>query len=126
MNNREKVIRELESLRDICNAKSNMAFGKGKIAWAGYANAADDALALLKEQEEDIQDLRRENHKILTQFHEWEKKQEAKPPAIMQDIEGIWSTCSMCGHKLRPILAMEMDTYFPKFCSECGQVVKWK
>jgi len=54
------------------------------------------------------------------------KEQDAKPPAIMQDIEGIWSTCSMCGHKLRPILAMEMDTYFPKFCSECGQAVKWE
>ena len=54
MNNREKVIRELESLRDICNAKSNMAFGKGKIAWAGYANAADDAISMLKEQEAKI------------------------------------------------------------------------
>ena len=54
------------------------------------------------------------------------KEQEAKPPAIMQDIEGIWSTCSMCGHKLRPILAMKIDTYFPKFCSECGQAVKWE
>ena len=54
------------------------------------------------------------------------KEHDAKPPAIMQDIEGIWSTCSMCGHKLRPILAMEMDTYFPKFCSECGQAVKWE
>lgn len=54
------------------------------------------------------------------------KKQEAKTPAIMQDAEGIWSTCSICGHKLRAILAMKMDTYFPKFCSECGQAVKWK
>ena len=54
------------------------------------------------------------------------KEQEAKPPAIMQDIEGIWSTCSTCGHKLRPILAMKMDTYFPKFCAECGQAVKWE
>lgn len=54
------------------------------------------------------------------------KEQEAKPPAIMQDIEGIWSTCSMCGHKLRPVFTMKMDTYFPKFCSECGQAVKWK
>ena len=52
-------------------------------------------------------------------------EQEAKTPAIMQDIEGIWSTCSRCGHKLRPILAMKMDTYFPKFCSVCGQAVKW-
>jgi hypothetical protein len=46
---REKVIKELEILRDICNAKSNMAIGKGKVAWAGYANAADDALSMLKE-----------------------------------------------------------------------------
>lgn len=50
MTGREKVIKGLESLRDICNAKSNMATGKGKIAWAGYANAAEDALAMLKEQ----------------------------------------------------------------------------
>ena len=48
---RDKVIKELESLRDICNAKSNMAIGKGKVAWAGYANTADDAIALIKEQE---------------------------------------------------------------------------
>ena len=48
----EKVVNELESLRDICNAKANMAIGKGKIAWAGYANAADDAIALLKEKPE--------------------------------------------------------------------------
>ena len=51
---REKVIKGLESLRDICNAKSNMAIGEGKIAWAGYANTADDAISLLKEQEESI------------------------------------------------------------------------
>ena len=42
----DKVIKELEILRDICNAKSNMAIGKGKVAWAGYANTADDAIVL--------------------------------------------------------------------------------
>lgn len=47
----EKVIKELESLRDICNAKSDMSIGKGKIAWAGYANTVIDAIGLLKEQE---------------------------------------------------------------------------
>ena len=52
MIDREKGIKGLESLRDICNAKSNMAIGKGKVAWAGYANAADDAISLLKEQPE--------------------------------------------------------------------------
>lgn len=48
----EKVTKGLESLRDICNAKSNMSIGNGKIAWAGYANVAEDAIALLKEQPE--------------------------------------------------------------------------
>ena len=38
---------------------------------------ADKILVLLKEQDADIQDLRRENHNILTQFHEWAKEQEA-------------------------------------------------
>lgn len=52
MHDRENVIKGLESLRDICNAKSNMAIGKGKTAWAGYANSADDALSLLREQPE--------------------------------------------------------------------------
>ena len=50
----EEVIKKIESLRDICNAKSNMAIGNGKIAWAGYANTADDAIELLKKQEESI------------------------------------------------------------------------
>lgn len=58
MADKEKVIKELEILRDICNAKSNMAIGKGKVAWAGYANAADDAIVLLKEQETEIRQLR--------------------------------------------------------------------
>ena len=51
MADREKIIKGLESLRNICNAKSDMAIGKGKVAWAGYANTAGDALALLKAQE---------------------------------------------------------------------------
>lgn len=55
---RQKVIKGLESLRDICNAKSNMAIGKGKVAWAGYANTAEDAITLLKEQEAEIRQLR--------------------------------------------------------------------
>ena len=58
MPDREKVIKGLESLRDICNAKSNMAIGKGKIAWAGYANAAYDAITILKEQEAEIRQLK--------------------------------------------------------------------
>ena len=48
---REKTIKGLENLRDICKAKSDMSVGEGKIVWAGYAKDADDAIAILKEQE---------------------------------------------------------------------------
>ena len=34
-----------------------MAIGNGKIAWAGYANTADDAIALLKEQQKLIDEI---------------------------------------------------------------------
>lgn len=46
--------------------------------WGYGEQACRDAIELLKKQEEDIQDLRRENHNILTQFHEWAKEQEGR------------------------------------------------
>ena len=57
MTDREKVIKGLESLRDVCNAKSGMAIGEGKTAWAGYAGVAYLALALLREQEPKVMTL---------------------------------------------------------------------
>lgn len=46
----EKVVKGLESLRDICNAKADMAVGEGRTVWAGYASVVYCALALLREQ----------------------------------------------------------------------------
>lgn len=103
MTDREKVVKGLESLRDICNAKSNMATGNGKVAWAGYANTADDALALLKEQE-------------------------PVKPTISVD---TW-ICSKCGHTLESqeliddkenpqVLIHEQYQYCPNY----GRAVKW-
>ena len=96
----EKVVKGLEGLRDICNAKSNMAIGKGKIAWAGHANAVDDALALLKEQES------------ATEF-------------ILDDYQ---PTCKTCGFKpfvgyIPKIEWMKERGY--KYCPGCGRAVKW-
>ena len=101
MPDREKAVKELESLLDICNAKSNMAIGKGKIAWAGYANAVNDALALLKEQE------------FATEF-------------ILDDYQ---PTCKTCGFKpfvgyIPKIEWMKERGY--KYCPGCGRAVKWR
>ena len=53
----EKVKAGLINLRDVCDAKSNMAIGGGKIVWAGYANKCDDALAVIEAQEKHIREL---------------------------------------------------------------------
>ena len=93
---REKVIKGLESLRDICNAKSNMAIGKGKVAWAGYANTVIDAIHLLKEQE----------------------KQESIQPTLIRnnkDTNEYWLICSLCKHKI--------DALF-RFCPYCGREIE--
>ena len=95
MIDREKVLQGLESLRDICNAKSNMAIGKGKVAWAGYANTADDAIALLK-------------------------KQEAKPVNVSENAYGYKNYyCPNCGKWF------DYKDVERKYCHRCGQEVKW-
>ena len=95
MPDREKVIKGLESLRDICNSKSNMAMGKGRVAWAGYANTADDALILLKEQEP------------------------VKPDSFMDGRVQRFA-CKKCGKHL-----LYAEWGRDNYCSKCGQAVKW-
>lgn len=46
----EKIIKELEILRDICNARSNIFVGDARIVWAGYGKTASDAIALIENQ----------------------------------------------------------------------------
>ena len=96
MPDREKVIKELEILRDICNAKLNMAIGKGKVAWAGYANTADDAIVLLKEQE---------------------KLKSSLPTLIKNDKDKneYLLICGFCKHKI--------DALF-RFCPYCGREIE--
>ena len=84
----------------------------------------DDALALLKEQAEEIQDVRRENSRILNQFYEWAQENSAVRPVLKQDS----MVCGNCGHEViwqrllgDNILADEQLNYCPK----CGRTVKW-
>ena len=46
----EKIIKELESLRDICNARSDIFVGDAKIVWAGYGRTVSDAISLIENQ----------------------------------------------------------------------------
>lgn len=44
-----EIIKGLESLRDICNARSNIFVGDARIVWAGYGKTASDAITLIEE-----------------------------------------------------------------------------
>ncbi len=103
---REKVIRGLESLRDICNAKADMAIGEGRTAWAGYASVVHLALALLREQEP---------VKPVKYF----------TATIMSDgPDGLRAECAVdsyrCGNCHKAIMVK------PSFCPNCGRAVKWE
>lgn len=117
----KKVIKELENLRDICNAKSNIAIGKGKVAWAGYANTADDAIAILKEQQEQIDRLIEENAsnaEMAEGLKELLKEQEAGHWILLENCSNSGVYCSECHTKV-------FDNYpfkkkFSYFCPHCG------
>ena len=79
MSDREKVIRGLELCVTDYLTQDNCKicpYGNGDDTGYCWVEMNTDALELLKEQEEEIQSLRRENHDILTQFHEWTKEQQ--------------------------------------------------
>ena len=46
----DEIIKGLESLRDICNARSNIFVGDARIVWAGYGKIASDAIELIENQ----------------------------------------------------------------------------
>lgn len=53
------------------------------------------------------------------------KAQEPKPPRIAQTIDRIFYACDNCGKSLFVIDGVNLSTYFPKYCAECGRAVKW-
>ena len=103
MIDREKVIKGLETILDISNAKSDMAIGKGKIVWAGFANDVADAISLLKEQA-------------------------AVEPTFKQDEKGIFVwCCGSCGAYMYHIYdGIDKAKEYAKFCRQCGKPVLWE
>lgn len=57
------------------------------------------------------------------------KRQEAIAPGITQDVDGIFATCVDCKKKLCKMMGSEFvvnPDEMPRFCSHCGQAVKWE
>ena len=111
--NREKVIKGLECLTGMSDC-TTCPYSYNKQREFCLCDIGKDVKELLKEQEEDIQDLRRENHNILTQFHEWAKEQDAVEP-FSDDDGAYW--CGSCHEDI---------VWHQKFCSNCGKPVLWE
>ena len=131
MTDKEKVINALELCANGCNDNGcsylDEQNAKGGLTVCRCVDLlARDVLALLKKQEEDIQDLRRENHNILTQFHEWAKEQEAVKPVRDKETGRIW-LCGNCGTYVGFEDHDENDpNEFDTYCRVCGHPVLWE
>ena len=92
----------------------------------------DAGFAMLKEQDNEIYALRVElatADKLAEDYAELLKEQEPAAPGILQDLEGIWSTCPRCKSKLWLLFGMTMEInpdHMPKYCPQCGKPIKWE
>lgn len=57
------------------------------------------------------------------------KEQEPVEPQFVQDVNGAYAACGKCNHKLWKLFGAEFTvapSEMPRFCSSCGQAVKWE
>ena len=57
------------------------------------------------------------------------KAQETVEPKVVQDANGVYAACGKCNHKLWKLFGAEFTvapSEMPRFCSSCGQKVKWE
>lgn len=53
------------------------------------------------------------------------KENEAVKPKFVQDVNGAYSVCGKCNHKLWKLFTVA-PSKMPRFCSQCGRKVKWE
>lgn len=115
MPDREKVLKDIDCEEySKCPECPYVKFGKCKVL------LMRDAKELLKKQQEEIQNLRKENHSILTQFHEWAKEQKAVEPILKRKGRSKAFNDYVC-----PVCDQEI-AYEQNYCSECGKPILWK
>ena len=124
MIDREKVIKGLECCaKDNCSINDTCPYGKEDASYC-LERLSADALAMLKEQAEEIQEVRRENSRILNQFYEWAKENNAVRPVLEQDS----MVCGNCGHEVIWQRLLGDNVWADEqldYCPKCGRAVKW-
>lgn len=106
---REKVIKE---------TKDGIAFAESR-GFGGLANTMRDTLELLKEQEEEIENLKQTAQSMMEGVCLLKEQEAVKPKSKVR--HGANSQIQhFCGN------CMTMLHGKPKYCSECGRSVKWE
>lgn len=133
---REKVIGGLAA----CTGETNDCAGHTCPYWDFDDSVVDhgcriqmelDALAMLKEQQEQIDRLIEENAsnaEMAEGLKELLKEQEAVEPKTEPSAKGYWYTCGVCGwwlFEVRDTVHFDVRKRI-RFCPSCGRAVKWE
>lgn len=135
MSEREKVIEGLEVCRDQDNPPGyRFTSCADDCPYHGNGCARklkEDALALLKEQEDlgtELTNAVELIHKKNERIEKLLKDQEAVEPKTEPSAKGYWYTCGACGwwlFEVRDTVHFD-DRKRIRFCASCGQAVKWE
>ena len=89
---------------------------------------ASDALELLKEQEDALEQMRLDNTDLRNCNAELLKEHEAVKPSLKQDVKGIFVwCCGSCGAHMYHIYdGIDKAKEYAKFCRQCGKPVLWE
>ena len=91
-------------------------------------DVSNDAITLLKEQEDALEQMRLDNTDLRNCNAELMKEQEAVEPSFKQDEKGIFVwCCGSCGAYMYHIYdGIDKAKEYAKFCRRCGKPVLWE
>ena len=111
----EKVIKGLEKIAEFFKARGDMAVGDGKMLLLSWMRAAEDAIALLKEQEPRVMarwEYKHRHRKSYRQCTGFDSIGEIHTITVLEETEGEEPYCSNCG--------AQAAESFLNYCPRCG------
>ena len=125
MPNREKVINCLTDIEQIMVCRQEICPREELQYWIELQEGVADAIALLKEQEEEIENLKQTAQSMMEGVCLL-KEQEAVKPVLDEQTGRIW-LCGKCGSYVG---FEDNDAHdpneFDKYCRDCGTPVLWE
>lgn len=121
MSDREKVINGLETCKSTDKTCSDCPYN-GEVC---TISLCDDVLSLLKEQEEEIENLKQTCQSMMEGVCLLKEQEAVEPIPFFTETGAESPNYVICGH-CKSIKAMMEKHIKQKYCHECGRKVKWE